>query len=251
MIDSHCHLDFSEFDLDREQVINYARQCGVTDIIIPGVDAVRWGNIHKLCSTQTYLHPCYGIHPYTITQHTGKDLDKLSHWIKTHKCVALGECGLDFRRGQAEQALQLQFFETQLVIAKELDKPVVIHSVRATEQVINSLKKHNGLTGMVHSYSGSYEQACRLIDLGFSISLGGLITHERASRLREVAKKIPLDTLLMETDAPDQPDASHNKERNEPAYLVNVLDCLAYLRTESRDEIEEQTTLNTKTLFGI
>lgn len=137
------------------------------------------------------------------------------------------------------------------MIALELELPVVIHSVHATDDVITLLKTRRGLTGMIHSYSGSYEQAMQLIELGFYISFGGAITYDRASKLRKTASKLPLDSLLIETDAPDQPDAAHKGERNEPAYLVKVLECLCELREESREIIAAQTSENAHLLFGL
>ena len=130
-------------------------------------------------------------------------------------------------------------------------KPVVIHSVRATEDVINLIKNYSGLKGMIHSYSGSYEQALQLIDLGFHISFGGALTYDNARKLRATASDIPLGSILLETDAPDQPDAEHFNQRNEPAYLVNVLQCLSELRDEPIEEIAAQTTANAKALFQI
>ena len=136
-------------------------------------------------------------------------------------------------------------------IAEEKNLPVIIHSVHATEDVIQQLRKHPKLSGMVHSYSGSYEQALQLIDMGFYLSFGGAISYDRASKLRSIASKIPLSALLIETDAPDQPDANHQHERNEPAYLVETLKVLTGLRNECSEQIAQQTTKNAKALFNI
>jgi TatD DNase family protein len=171
--------------------------------------------------------------------------------LSTQACVALGECGLDYRDGQPDKQLQLKFFTAQLNIAQDHSLPVVIHSVRATEDVIRLLKAYPKLSGMVHSYSGSIEQANQLIDMGFYISLGGSMTYPRASKTHKVAAQCRLDRLLLETDSPDQPDVTHQNERNEPAFLCNVLDYLAELRTEPADEIAKQTTANTLRLFNI
>ena len=129
------------------------------------------------------MHACYGLHPYWIEQHDQRDVAKLRHFIEANKPVALGECGLDFRPQQANKVLQLEFFEAQLTIANEYQLPVVIHSVNATETIIQTLKKYKNLTGMIHSYSGSLEQAKQLIDLNFYISIGGSVTYERAHKI--------------------------------------------------------------------
>jgi TatD DNase family protein len=250
LVDAHCHLDFEAFADDREAVIARARDAGVEHIVIPGVKAGDWQRIEHLCS-RPGLHACYGLHPYYVDQHTISDLDKLDRQLGEHSCVALGECGLDYRDGQADKAQQLRFFTAQLELAQQHEKPLVIHSVRATEDVIVKLKNQPKLRGMIHSYSGSLEQAMQLIENGFYISLGGSVTYERAKRLHKVAAGIPLESILLETDAPDQPDTRHNGERNEPAYLINTLNFIAQLRNESAENIAEQTTANASRLFNL
>ena len=246
IIDSHCHLDFDAFNCDRNAVIEHAHNKGIKHIIIPGVKRNSWDRIRAICENNTQIHACYGLHPYFAGEHTDEDIIQLRHWLENNDCVAVGECGLDFRNNQADRQVQIQ-----LDTAHALAKPVVIHSVRATEDAIGLIKSHPGLRGMIHSYSGSYEQARQLIDLGFYISFGGAITYDSARKLRAIASSIPLDSILLETDAPDQPDADHFNQRNEPAYLVNVLQCLSELRDEPIDDIAAQTTQNTQQLFGI
>lgn len=149
------------------------------------------------------------------------------------------------------QNIAIKFFEAQLIIAEEYGLPVIIHSVNATETVIKILREHKNITGMIHSYSGSLEQAKQLIDLNFYISIGGSVTYERAKKVRKVAAGIPLTALLVETDAPDQPDSLHQEQRNEPAFLINTVNAIAGLRKESVEEISRQATTNTKRLFKI
>ena len=251
LIDSHCHLDFEVFNHDRSSVIARARAIGIKHIVVPGVSRHNWNSIREICARDPLLHPCYGLHPYLTAEHSDGDLAALRAWLDSNTCVAIGECGLDYRKNQADKQLQLKFFLAQLELAHTAARPVVIHAVHATEHVIRALKNYPGLHGMVHSYSGSYEQARQLVDLGFYISLGGAITYDRAAKLRSTASKLPLDFILLETDAPDQPDSSHSGQRNEPAYLVKVLECLGRLRDESVEQIAEQTTLNAKALFQI
>jgi TatD DNase family protein len=251
LIDSHCHLDFEVFDEDRAEVIRRAEENGITDIVIPGITSSNWPKIQTLCQQHKNLHPCYGLHPYWTEQHREHDLDKLKQQLAASSCVAIGECGLDYRPQQTDKKQQLYFFTAQLDIAVEMKLPVVIHAVRATEDVIQQLRLRPGLRGMIHSYSGSYEQAQQLIEMGFYLSLGGAISYQRASKLRHLASLLPLDSLLIETDAPDQPDASHKAERNEPAYLINVLNVLAELRAENAGDIARQTCINAKSLFNL
>ena len=250
LIDSHCHLDFKIFDSDREQVLQRAKELNITDIIIPGTESQYWQRISKLCGNEN-LHASYGLHPYWIHSHTKKDLTKLDRYIEDNKPVAVGECGLDFRPQQADKNKQITLYEAQLDIAENHQLPVIIHSVKATETIIQSIKKRIGLTGMVHSFSGSPEQAEQLIDLDFYISISGSVTYNNAKKIRAVAKTIPLTSLLLETDAPDQVDQKNLNSRNEPSYLTNTLDTITELRDETREDIAYQTTLNAKRLFNI
>jgi TatD DNase family protein len=251
LIDSHCHLDFAAFDADREAVLERARTAGVTHIVIPGVDRDNWPRVRALCADNPALAACYGLHPYRADRHQPGDLDDLREFLATPACVALGECGLDYRDGMPDRDIQQFYFDAQLDIASELGMPVVVHAVRATEAVITALRARSGLRGMVHSYSGSAEQARQLLDLGFLLSFGGAITHDRARRLRELVAKLPLSALLLETDAPDQPPASRRDERNEPAAIAEVLATVAALNGHSATEIAAATTANARTLFGL
>jgi len=255
LIDAHCHLDFTEFDDDREAVLHRARDRHITDIIIPGTRREYWPRIDRLCEIHRNCHACYGLHPYWSASHTDADIDALKSFIETHAAVAVGECGLDFRSGNipddSAKQRQLTQFEAQLSIALELELPVVIHAVKSTQQVIDMLKDFPGIRGMMHSYSGSLEQAEQLIDMGLYISIGSVVSYQRASKLRKVAGKIPLQAMLLETDAPDQPGSGHQGERNEPAYLDETLKTIANLRDESVAVIAEQTTANACTLFAI
>ena len=255
LVDSHCHLDFEAFDEDRTQVYERAATVGISDIIIPGTERRYWARINRLCTGNDTFHACYGLHPYWSKDHSEQDIEALNQYIQDHRPVAVGECGLDFRSQMisepADKDTQLFFFEAQLEVAVQHDLPVVIHSVRATETVIKIIKKFNKLRGMIHSFSGSLEQANQLIELGFYISLSGGVTYDRANKLRKVAAHIPLSSLLLETDAPDQPDQNNSGKRNEPSFLINTLDTIDDLREESRQRITEQTTANAKALFGL
>ena len=255
LIDAHCHLDFEVFDADRTQVLERAASTGISEIIIPGTERCYWDRINTLCSGNKQLHACYGLHPYWVDRHQFEDIQALQMHIETNRPVAIGECGLDYRShllsDDDDKSRQLAFFEAQLVLARDHQLPVVIHSVKATEAVIQSIQKFKDLRGMIHSYSGSLEQARQLIDLGFYISLGGSVTYENASKLRKVAQNIPLSSMLLETDAPDQPDKQHQGQRNEPAFIRNTLEEIARLREESIEDIARQTSTNARALFAI
>ncbi len=251
LIDSHCHLDFELFDHDRPQVLQRAKDINISDIVIPGTERKYWDRVNKLCENTESLHACYGLHPYWLHQQDKQDIAQLENYLSTHNAIALGECGLDFRAQQADKKIQLTFFEAQLTIAENLKLPVVIHSVKASETVIQVIKKFKNLTGMIHSYSGSSEQAKQLIDLNFLISVSGSVTYDNAKKIKSVVKKIPLTSLLLETDAPDQPDKQHFGKRNEPAYLINTVKTISDLKQETAASIAQQTTMNAKNLFTI
>ena len=251
IIDTHCHLDFEVFDEDRDEVMRRAEATSIDHIVVPAVDIGNWDTISDLTREATGLHACYGLHPCYVERHRPEHLDALQDHIRNHDCIAVGECGLDYRDGMAAREQQQFYFERQLKIAENNSLPVIIHSVRATEDVIRALKPHDGLTGIVHSYSGSYEQAVQLHAMGFRLGFGGVITYDRARRLRDTVSKLPLEAIVLETDAPDQPDAAHHGERNEPAFIDRVVDSIAELRGEDREHIIAQTSANARMLLGL
>ena len=251
LFDSHVHLDAAEFDPDRAQVLARAEQCGVAEMLIPAIAAANWEPLRALCEGQPALHPAYGLHPLFLHQHRDADLDALEAWLGSHDACALGECGLDFSDDSFDRERQLRFLRAQLQLARGFDLPLVLHARAAFEQVILELEKFDGqLRGVVHSFSGSMEQAQRLWKLGFHLGIGGPVTYERAHRLRGIVAEMPIEYLLLETDAPDQPDATHRGQRNEPARLPDILRCVARLRDDPESEVAGATTANARRLFG-
>lgn len=251
LVDSHCHLDAAEFDADRSDVIQRARAAGVTRQIVPAVDAEEWPKLKSVCAAADGLYPAYGLHPTFLAGHRPQHLDALREWIERERPVAVGECGLDYFVDGLDAQQQSHYFEQQLRLARDFKLPVIVHARRAVDAVLAAIRRFAPLRGAVHSFSGSLQQAQRLADHGFLIGLGGPVTYERAQRLREVAAVMPLETLLLETDAPDQPDADHRGQRNEPAQLVGVLETIARLRDVEPAEIARATTTNAERLFGL
>ncbi len=251
LTDTHCHLDFDCFDGDREQVLQRAADAGVRRIIVPGTQQSRWPRISRLCNGKhpPRLWPCFGIHPYWLTSHSLDDLDALQRHAQTHDCLAIGECGLDFRDGQAARDLQHAFFDAQLALAQRLDKPVIIHAVRATGAVIRHIRQFPGLRGVIHAYSGSYEQARQLIDLGFMLGIGGVITRPDATKRHRLLRQLPVDAIVLETDAPDQPPYRHRQQRNEPGWLVETLQSVSELKQQDSDALGNQFEANVQRLF--
>lgn len=251
LIDSHCHLDAAEFDIDRKAVIARARASGVGVQIVPAVTAASWPKLREVCAADAGLHPAYGLHPMFLPEHRAEHLQQLRYWVERESPCAIGECGLDFFVDDLDPEAQRLFFQGQLELARDIQLPLIVHARRALDEVILRIRRVGGLSGVVHSFSGSPEQARQLWDLGFMIGLGGPITYTRANRLRGLVTQMPLEFLLLETDAPDQPDADIRGQRNEPARLRQILDTVAELRRQSAADIAVQTTANAKRLFGL
>lgn len=250
LYDSHCHLDAAEFDADRPAVLARARDAGVARQLVPAVDRASWDAIRTLCAAEPGLRPAYGLHPMFLGRHQPGHLDELRDWLESERPAAVGECGLDFFVDGLDPDKQRLYFRRQLELARDFDLPVVLHARRAVEEVIATLREVGGQRGVVHSWSGSEEQARQLFELGFCLGIGGPVTYDRAKRLRRTVASMPLDCLLLETDAPDQPDADWRGQRNEPARLRQVLDVVAQLRGQPAAAIAEATSANALRLFG-
>lgn len=251
LTDSHAHLDADAFDADRCAVIERARDAAVRHIVVPAVDLDSWKRIRNLCDSQTGIHPAYGLHPLYLAQHRREHIDRLGEWLNDHSAVAMGEIGLDFHQTEWDRDLQRFYFTNQLQLASERDLPVIVHARQALEEVSLTLRRHGGLRGVIHSFSGSEQQAQQLWDNGFHIGIGGPVTYDRAKRLRRIVATMPIEFLLLESDAPDQPLATHRGERNEPARVAEVLRCVAALRGEPEQHVAEATTANARRLFGL
>jgi len=250
LYDSHCHLDAPEFDADRPAVVARARAAGVHRQLVPAVDRAGWEKLRKMCAADASLRPAYGLHPMYLDRHQPAHLDELAHWLADERPAAVGECGLDHFVQGLDPAAQRVYFLRQLELARDFDLPVVVHARRAVDEVIAALRRVGGLRGVVHSWSGSEEQAAQLHGLGFKLGIGGPVTFERAKRLRRTVATMPIEQLLLETDSPDQPDATRRGQRNEPAFLTTVLTTVAALRGEDEAKVAEATRRNAEALFG-
>lgn len=250
LVDSHVHLDDTAFAIDRDAVIERADQAGVDAMVIPGVDAESWPRIKALCAKHSHLHPAFGLHPMFLRKHVPEHVDALSSWLDEENVVAVGEIGLDFHVEDLDRELQREFFQRQLQLARQRDLPVIVHARGALEEVSLTLRRTGGLRGVVHSFSGSAQQAQQLWDIGFHLGIGGPVTYPRAQRLRRIVAQMPIEFLLLESDAPDQPDAAHRGERNEPARVADILQCIAALRGETEAHVAAATSANARRLFA-
>ena len=254
--DSHCHFDFVEFDDQREQIWSKAQSLGITQLLIPAVSPDFRNRVRQVVENFSGIVQAAGLHPWWINSFLIKhSLDDLSHHLNTvmteQKCVAIGETGLD---AVIDLALPTQIACLQLHIdaAKKSSKPIILHSRKTHAELIAIIKNNQFVSrGVIHAFSGSYEQAKSFVDAGFYLGVGGVITYDRANKTREAIKKIPLDYLLLETDAPDMPLQGQQGKMNSPINLLPIAECLAELKQQPLTKIAEQTTSNAKTLFGI
>ncbi len=251
LIDTHCHLDAAEFSGDRQQVLDRAQACGVVGIVVPAVSAAGWAALDALCSGSALLHPAFGLHPMFLADHRPEHLPELRRRLQTSRAVAVGECGLDYFVEGLDRTQQQFYFEAQLGIAREFDLPVIVHARRAVDAVIAAIRRVGGLRGVVHSFSGSAEQAELLRRIGFLLGIGGPVTHARAQRLRRLVATLPSEQLLLESDAPDQAPASRRGQRNSPEFLTEVLQTVAELRGESAELVARVSGENARRLFAL
>jgi TatD DNase family protein len=262
--DSHCHFDFIEFNADRAALWQACNAKGITRLLIPGVAPGQWQRAAQLCAG--YDGFCYaaGIHPHWIEQQPWfqKDpADLLSEPTRDHiaaliqqevvqpACVAVGECGLD-KMIATSLDVQQQLLAVHIELANQVHKPLIIHCVRAHNELLALLKKNKAnYGGVIHAFSGSYEMAQQYVELGFYLGVGGTVTYERAQKTRAALAKIPLEHLVLETDAPDMPLQGKQGQRNSPEYIPQIAQVLAGLRGLDTAEIAAATWANAMALF--
>ncbi|UTW10312.1 TatD family hydrolase [Marinobacterium rhizophilum] len=260
LFDSHCHLDFDVFDGWRDQALQQARRAGVRQILLPGVTAEHWPRLLRLCQCPPgagsvhypLLHPALGMHPCFMHRHLPEHLDELRRRLAAGEALAVGEIGLDFfiadHQAQAQQAL----LEQQLRLARQFDLPVLLHVRKAHDAMLKTLRRFRlPRGGIVHAFSGSEQQARIYIDLGFKLGFGGAISYDRATRLRQLAASLPLESLVLETDAPDMPLSDWRNEPNRPQRVADVLVVMTRLRGESPGDIAATTSANVRQLLGL
>ncbi len=251
LTDSHCHLDDDRFDAQRAEVIMRAQAVGVTRFIVPATTAARWPRLRELARQYPQISVAYGLHPWFMAEHAWAHIDQLDKWLEQEDAVAVGECGLDFYRGRADEDFQLELFRAQCGLAQNHHLPLIIHARKSLDEVLRELRRRKGLRGEVHSFGGSLQQAQQLVELGFKLGIAATISFERAQRLRDVVSKIDVEALLIESDAPDQAGAAHRAENNEPAFIVEHLALMAQLKSMDSAALAQQLNENCRALFGV
>ena len=253
LIDSHAHLDMKQFDSDRDQVIDRALSADVRHIITVGIDIISSRNAVKLAAHYPSIFATAGVHPHNADNANKDDFEQIALIAQHKKIIAVGEIGLDFFRNRSARQKQIEVFTQQLAIAISLDLPVVIHDREAHTETVNILSsfQRNGLHGMIHCFSGDYKLANTFIKMGYYISIPGTVTFNNASQIQDVVRKVPINKLFLETDAPFLAPTPYRGKRNEPSYIIHTAQKIAKLRGISFEELSYQTSKNVCQLFNL
>jgi TatD DNase family protein len=259
MVDSHCHLNFDSYNDDRDAVIERAAAAGVSRIIIPAVDMETCEEAMALAAKHEGIFAAVGVHPNSTAEFEPSMIERLREWSKGKRVISIGEIGLDYYWDKSPKAKQFEAFEAQLALAAELQLPVIIHNREADEDVIAILdtwvkslpETMKARLGVLHSFSAPLAIAERALDLGFYLGFTGPITFKKAEDLRAVARQVPLERLLVETDGPFLTPEPYRGKLNSPEYIPFIVDRLAALHGISTEEMGRITTENAISLFGI
>lgn len=253
LFDSHAHLDDGRFDKDRDRILANAKENGIEYILNPGADLNTSLRAVNLAEKYNMIYAAVGVHPHDVKDMDEDTIEVLRALSNKEKVVAIGEIGLDFYYDHSPRDEQRKWFRRQIELAKEVNLPIIIHDRDAHEETFNILKEYDvGSLGCVmHCYAGSVEMAREYIKMGVYISLAGPVTFNNARKTYDVAREIPLEWLLIETDSPYLTPTPYRGKRNEPAYVKFVAEKIAEAKGISLEEVAYQTTLNTKKLFRI
>ncbi len=251
LFDTHCHLDFPPL-ANQVDLWPSCLEAGVCQLVVPGVLGRDWERVVHLTQTLEGVHAALGLHPGFVDQHRKEDLQRLADLAAHPGVVAIGEIGLDAWEGGAPLSRQQPWLEAQLALARSFRLPVILHVRKAHDQVL-SLLRRAGLSqgGVVHAFSGSLQQADAYLKLGFRLGIGGAVTYPRAKKLQRTVAALPLDGMVLETDAPDMPLCGHQGQPNSPLRLPQVLAAVAALRPEPLERVAAQLYDNSCQLFNL
>ena len=254
LFDTHCHLNLSAFNADVDEVIARAASCGVEHFIVPGIDIPSSLIAIQLAEKYDQVYASIGIHPSESLKATDQSFEDLEKMAKNNKVVAIGEIGLDFYHPEnPSEIVQVEALNRQLQIASDSGLPVILHSRNALKQLIIIIRNHSinypTLSGSLHAFEGSVEDAREAIELGYSIGIGGPVTYQNAKDKHALARDLAIGCLLIETDAPFLAPSRHRQERNEPSYLPMIATRIAELKHLSFEEVATTTSQNATQLF--
>ena len=248
--DTHTHLDDEKFDTDRDEVIASFADEGLTLAVNIGANIKTSAASIALAEKYDFIYAAVGVHPNDVGDMTDADLAQIEEWTKHPRVVAIGEIGLDYHYDFSPREIQKDIFEKQLILANELDLPVIVHDRESHQDTLDLLTKYRP-KGVVHCFSGSAQMAQEIVKLGMYIGLGGAVTFKNARKPLEVAQSIPLDRLLLETDAPYMSPVPFRGKRNDSSLIPYTAEKIAEVRGESAQFIIDTATENGKRLFGI
>ncbi len=253
LFDTHVHLNAEQFDEDLEEVISRAREAGVENMVVVGFDRPTINRAMELIGQYEFLYAAIGWHPVDAIDMKEEDLSWIEELSAHPKVVAIGEMGLDYHWDKSPKDVQKEVFRKQIQLAKKVKLPIVIHNRDATQDIVDILREERAeeVGGIMHCFSGSPEIAQECVEMNFYISLGGPVTFKNAKKPKEVAKEIPLEKLLIETDCPYLAPHPNRGKRNEPAYVKLVAEQIAELKEMSLEEVANITTENAKRVFNI
>jgi len=251
LIDTHCHLDFPDYDVDRKEVVTRAKDNGIEYIINIGSSLKGSRDSVALSKQFTNIYAACGIHPHDADTATDQVIEEIKTLATQNKVVAIGEIGLDYYKNYSQPENQIRLFRKLNNLAKELALPVVIHSRNAEEEVLQVLKEQKPVKTVIHCFSADEKFLSSCLELGFYISFTCNITYKKAQNLRDVLKLVPLERLMLETDAPFLPPEGMRGKRNEPLYVKRLCEEVAKIKGVAFDEIERITTANAIEFFNL
>jgi TatD DNase family protein len=255
LVDTHTHLDFPDFDADRMPLLDAAQAAGVQRVVVLGVHRANWERVWQLAENDPRLYAALGLHPVFLDEHTQAHLDDLRTWLArlagNSRLCALGEFGLDYYLKHLDRERQQWLFEAQLQMAVDFNLPVLLHVRHSHAAVIATLKRFKlHRRGVIHAFAGSWEEAREYLKLGFKLGLGGAPTWPQALRLRRVLPRLPLDCVVLETDAPDMAPSMYPNLRNSPLHLPDICQALAALMEVTPAALADASTRNACEVFG-
>lgn len=253
LIDTHCHLDMSAYEQDLESVLDRARQAGVAKIVSVGIDLESSGKAIALAEKYPFIHATVGVHPHYVESLTDNDYNELAKMARHPQVVAFGEIGMDLVKDYAPVPVQKEHFVRQVALAKELDLPLVIHDREAHADVLDILRQAGPFAagGVMHCFSGDAAFAVAVQELGFVISIPGVVTFNKAEMLQEAVRQTPLSALILETDGPYLSPVPRRGKRNEPESMLFTAQKVAELKGIPLSEVARQTSANAEKLFGL
>lgn len=254
LIDTHTHLDFPDFDADRVQVLDNAAARGVERVVVLGVHQANWQRVWDLALADDRVYAALGLHPVFLEEHQPDHLDALSRWLQRlqghPKLCAIGEFGLDYYLKDLDRDRQQALFEAQLKLAVDFELPVLLHVRHSHAAVIATLKRFKlPRVGVIHAFAGSWEEAREYLKLGFKLGLGGAPTWPQALRMHKVLPRLPLESIVLETDSPDMAPSMYPGVRNTPEHLPDIAEALACIMGTDALTLAAASTRNATALF--